>query len=87
MLMATEEYKQLSCMDIGMPCGFQVRAKTEKEIIELTKKHATETHGMKEIWPETERKIKENIKPVSVDVPESMPKESIHKARQDFGFK
>ena len=87
MPMVTEEYKQLSCADIGMPCGFQVRAKTEKEIMELTKKHATETHGMKEIWPETERRIKENIKPVSVDVPESIPKENIHKTRQDFGFK
>ncbi len=85
--MAKEEYKQLSCADIGMPCGFQVRAKTEKEIMELTKKHATEAHGMKEIWPETERKIKENIKPVSVDVPESAPKESIHTTRQDFKFK
>ncbi len=85
--MAKEEYKQLSCADIGMQCGFQIRAKTEREVIELTKKHATEAHGMKEIWPETERKIKENIKPVSVDVPDSIPRESIHTTRQDFGFR
>ncbi len=68
--MAKEEYKQLSCVDIGMACGFQVRAKTEKEIMEHVKMHATEAHGMKEIWPETEKKIKANIKSVSVDVPE-----------------
>lgn len=67
-----------------MPCGFQEPAKTEREIIDLTKMHASEAHGMKEIYPETERKIKENIKPVSVDVPESKSGESIHKARQDF---
>ncbi len=85
--MVKEEYKQLSCADIGMPCGFQVRAKTEREIMDLTKMHANEAHGMKEIYPETERKIKENIKQVSVDVPESTSKEDIHKARQDFGFK
>jgi predicted small metal-binding protein len=82
-----EEYKQLSCADIGMPCGFQVRAKTEGEIMELTKIHANRAHGMKEIWPETERKIKESIKPVSVDVPESSFKEDIHTSRQDFKFK
>ncbi len=82
-----EDYKQLSCSDIGMPCGFQVRAKTEAEVVELTKMHATKTHGMKEIWPETEKKIKENIKTVSIDVPESALKESIHTTRQDFKFK
>ncbi len=82
-----EEYKKLFFADIGMACGFQVRAKTESEIMELTKVHATRAHGMKEIWPETEKKIKENIKPVSVDVPESPPKESIHTTRQDFKFK
>ncbi len=70
MHMAKEEYKQLSCADIGMPCGFQVRAKTEAEIMEHTKTHVTKAHGMKEIWPETEKKIKANTKSVSVDVPE-----------------
>lgn len=68
--MAKEEYKQLSCADIGMPCGFQVRAKTEGEIMEHAKAHVTKAHGMKEIWPETEKKIKAKTKPVSVDVPE-----------------
>ena len=68
--MAKEEYKQLSCSDVGMKCGFQVRAKTEDEVMKHAKTHASEAHGLKEISPNTEKKIKENIKTTSVDVPE-----------------
>jgi predicted small metal-binding protein len=68
--MAKEEYKQLTCSDVGMKCGFQVCAKTEDEVMKHAKTHAAEAHNLKEISPNTEKKIKENIKPVSVDVPE-----------------
>jgi predicted small metal-binding protein len=68
--MAKEEYKQLTCSDVGMKCGFQVRAKTEDEVMKHAKTHASEAHGLKEISANTEKRIKENIKPVSVDVPE-----------------
>jgi len=67
--MAEEEYKQLSCSDVGMACGFQVRAKTEAEIMKLAKTHAAEAHSLKEISADTEKKIKDNIKTVSTDVP------------------
>jgi predicted small metal-binding protein len=66
--MAKEEYKQFSCRDIGMACGFQVRAKTEAEVMEHAKMHALKAHGMKEIPPEMAEKIKANIRSVSVDV-------------------
>ncbi len=65
-----EEYKQFECKDIGMADAFQVRAKTDEEIMEHAKVHAMKAHGMKEMWPETEKKIKSSIKSVSVDVPE-----------------
>jgi len=68
--MAKEEYKQLSCSDIGMACGFQVRAKTADEVLKLAKTHAAEAHNLKEISANTEKKIKDNIKTVSIDVPE-----------------
>ncbi len=68
--MAKEEYKQLTCSDVGMKCGFQVRAKTEDEVMKHAKTHAAEAHNLKEISSNTEKKLKENIKPVSVDVPE-----------------
>ena len=68
--MAKEEYMQLSCSDIGMPCGFQVRAKTADEVTKHAKTHATEAHDLKEISANTEKKVKDSIKTVSVDVPE-----------------
>jgi predicted small metal-binding protein len=68
--MVTEEYKQLSCSDVGMACGFQVRAKTEAEVMKHAKIHAAEAHGLKEISENTEKKIKAAIKTVSTDVPE-----------------
>ena len=68
--MVKEEYKQLSCSDTGMACGFQVRAKTADEVMKLAKTHAAEAHGLKEISANTEKRVKDNIKTVSVDVPE-----------------
>ena len=68
--MVTEKYKQLSCSDVGMACGFQVRAKTEAEVMKLAKTHAAEAHGLKEISADTEKKIKATIKTVSAEVPE-----------------
>jgi predicted small metal-binding protein len=67
--MVTEEYKQLSYSDVGMACGFQVRAKTEAEVMKHAKTHAAEAHGLKEISADTEKKIKAAIKTVSADVP------------------
>jgi len=69
--MAKEEYKQFSCSDIGMACGFQVRAKTEEEVMEHAKMHASKTHGMKEVPADLAKKIKASIKSVPVDVSKS----------------
>ena len=68
--MAKEDYKELSCSDVGMACGFQVRAKTEAEVMKHAKTHAAEAHNLKEISADTEKKIKSSIKTVSTDVPE-----------------
>ena len=72
MSMAKDEYKELlSCIadggDTAQACGFQVRAKTEAEVMEHVKVHAKEAHGMEEISPEYEKKVKSNIKSVIVD--------------------
>ena len=67
--MAKEEYKQFSCSDTGMACGFQIRAKTMEEVMKHARLHAAEAHGMKEVPPDLANKIKANIKTVTVDVP------------------
>ena len=51
----------------GKECGFRVRAKTDDEVIELARMHQEMAHGVKEISPDLEKKIKENIRPVSSD--------------------
>ena len=53
-----------------MACGFQVRAKTEAEVMKLAKTHAAEAHGLKKVSADTEKKIKAAIKTVSTEVPE-----------------
>ncbi len=72
--MAKDEYKELmSCIaeggDSALNCGFQVRAKTEEEVMEHAKMHAKMAHGVEEMSPEHEEQIKKNIKSVTVEVP------------------
>jgi predicted small metal-binding protein len=67
--MAQEEYKEFICSSIGMACGFQVRAKTDAEIMAHAKMHAAEAHGIEKMPAEMEKKIKGSIKSVSVDIP------------------
>ena len=67
--MAQDEYQELlHCIHFGdtaHACGFQVRAKTEEEILEHAKLNEKEAHG-KELSPEDEKKLKSNIKSVKV---------------------
>lgn len=74
MPMAKDEYKELlSCIveggDSAQNCGFQVRAKTEAEVMELAKVHAKMAHDIDKISPEDEKKIKSSIKSVTVEGP------------------
>lgn len=54
------------CKLVHPGCEFKVRAKTEDEVVELAHMHQEMAHGVKEISPDLEKKIKENIKPASV---------------------
>ncbi|MDA8172990.1 MAG: DUF1059 domain-containing protein [Nitrospiraceae bacterium] len=59
---ATKEKKQqqLKQIDCGPECGFLIRSHDEKEIIELTKKHVKQHHGM----DMTDQEIKKDIETV-----------------------
>ncbi|MDA8156912.1 MAG: DUF1059 domain-containing protein [Actinomycetota bacterium] len=58
---ATKEKKQqLKQIDCGPECGFLIRSHDEKEIIELTKKHVKQYHGM----DMTDQEIKKDIETV-----------------------
>lgn len=66
---AEEHYREFLCRDEykGKECGFLVRAKTDDEVIEHARMHQEMAHGVKEISPDLEKKIKANIRPVSAD--------------------
>lgn len=64
--MVEESYREFTCKLVHPGCEFTVRAKTDDEIFELAHMHQEMAHGVKEISPDLEKKIKENIKPASV---------------------
>jgi predicted small metal-binding protein len=68
-LKAEENYREFLCREEykGKECGFHVRAKTDDEVIEHARMHQEIAHGVKEISPDLEKKIKESIRPVSSD--------------------
>ncbi len=65
---AEEEYREFLCKDVYKGCGFEVRAKTEDEVIEQAHMHQELAHGVKEPVSETREKIKEMIRPVRVSI-------------------
>ena len=65
--MAEESYREFMCKLVYQGCEFAVRAKTDDEVIKLAHMHQEMAHGIKEISPDLEKKIKEEIRPVSSD--------------------
>ena len=65
--MAEENYREFMCKLVNPGCNFAVRANTEDEVIEFARMHQEIAHGVKEISPDLEKKIKANIRPVSAD--------------------
>jgi predicted small metal-binding protein len=65
--MPDTEYMLFCCREVVPTCGFEVKAKTEKEMMEHIQVHAESAHGLKEIKPGTMEKVKAAIKPVTVE--------------------
>jgi predicted small metal-binding protein len=68
--MATKQDKQLGCLDVQPSggCGFQVRAETEAELMQLVAIHAKQCHQLESVPPEMAAKVKAAIKTVPVTV-------------------
>ena len=68
--MADKQYKQLGCLDVDASagCGFQVRAETEAELMQLVATHAKQCHKLDSIPPEMVSKVKAAGKTVTVAV-------------------
>ena len=67
---AEKNYKEFLCTEEseGEECGFQVRAKTEDEVIEHAHMHQALAHGVKETVPETKARIQGKIRSFKVPI-------------------
>jgi predicted small metal-binding protein len=72
-LKAEEDYREFLCREEynGKECGFQVRAKTDDEVIEHARMHQKMAHGVKDIQPDLEKKIKAQVKVVPIKIGDS----------------
>lgn len=70
---AEEHYREFTCTEEyeGKECGFQVRAKTDDEVIEHAYMHQSLAHSVKERSPDLEKKIKAYIKVVPIKLGDS----------------
>ncbi|AGO60023.1 hypothetical protein FACI_IFERC00001G0043 [Ferroplasma acidarmanus Fer1] len=53
---------EFKCKDIGMDCGFDVKADSVDELIPVIQVHAKNAHNITEITPELFSKVKAAIK-------------------------
>jgi predicted small metal-binding protein len=60
----TMRQKELSCRDFGQDCGFTVRAKTDKEILNKCQAHVCSAHGKCSISSEMREKMRSHIRNV-----------------------
>jgi predicted small metal-binding protein len=54
--------KSIACGDIVPGCDFKAEAESEQELMSKVAKHAAEHHGVKEVTPELEDKLKSAVK-------------------------
>ncbi len=66
MKMASKTYKQISCQDFGMDCGFMVRAETDNEALKVASDHACRIHNKCESSPDIEKKVRSLMKDVTL---------------------
>ncbi len=51
------------CADTGMQCPFEIKTKTDEEMMKAIATHAATAHDLKEVPPDMMVKIKAAIKP------------------------
>jgi len=53
---------KFSCKDIGMTCNWHAEADNLDKLLSQIKEHAAEVHGITELTPELQAKVKSAIK-------------------------
>ena len=54
--------KAINCRDIGVECGFEARCETIEEVLQKCQDHASTDHGMTEIPPDLQARVKAAIR-------------------------
>ena len=56
--------KTIRCADVGLDCDYEAMADSESELMTLVVDHAQRAHGIDEITPELQQKVKAAIRDV-----------------------
>jgi predicted small metal-binding protein len=53
--------KEFHCSDVVKGCDYTVRGKDENEVMQNAAQHGMEAHGMKDISPDVQQKVRAGI--------------------------
>ncbi len=54
--------KVVNCREIGVDCDYEARGETTEEVLQRCQEHARSDHGMTEIPPDMEAKVRAAIR-------------------------
>lgn len=54
--------KVINCRSIGVDCDFEARGNTVEEVLQSCSEHARKEHGMTELAPDLESKVRAAIR-------------------------
>lgn len=54
--------KTIRCRDAGIDCDAVIRGNTDEEVLRKATEHSQRAHGMKQMSPELERRVRSLIK-------------------------
>ena len=54
--------KTINCRDAGIQCDFVARGQTNEEVMRVAAEHRRQKHGMQNITPELQQKMKSLIR-------------------------
>jgi predicted small metal-binding protein len=57
-----EQNKHLRCRDVGLDCDYEVRGRSEDEVMHQAAQHAQRVHGIDEISPELANRVRAAIR-------------------------
>jgi predicted small metal-binding protein len=57
-----EQRKHLRCRDVGLDCDYEMRGRSEEEVMQQAAAHAQRDHGIAEITPDLASRVRAAIR-------------------------